>query len=259
MGLTKRSNLIQSLIKALDIIELLDSKGEMGISDIGQELGLQKSTVYRLISTLKHKGYVVQNAANSKYSNSFKLFEMGNNVVEGLGLRRQAQPFMEKLAERSHEAVNLAIMDGKHMLYIDKIESSETIKVDLRVGKRLPAYCTGLGKAMLAYMPPEKTIEFFAHENLVKYTKNTIIELPKLLEELEKVREKGYCIDNEEYVQGLVCVAAPVMSFKGEVVAALSIAVPKYRLDGGDKDLNEMIKLVKEAADGLSVQLGYGR
>lgn len=255
--MAKRSSMVQSLIKALDILELLDKKGEMGISEISESLGQEKSTVHRLISTLKFKGYVIQNPSNQKYSNSFKLFEMGNNVVEELGLRRQAQPFMEELAEKSHEAVNLAILDGRYMLYIDKIESSETIKVDLNIGKRLPSYCTGLGKAMLAYIPEERLEELFKGEKFTKFTKNTVSSLAELKEQLKRIRERGYSIDNEEYVAGLVCVAAPVMSFRGEVVAALSIAVPKYRLDEGKKDLNYIVELVKDAAAKFSLQLGY--
>ncbi|MBA1334776.1 MAG: Transcriptional regulator, IclR family [Firmicutes bacterium] len=255
--MTKRSNMVQSLVRALDIIELLDREGELGISEISNTLGLEKTTVHRLISTLKFKGYVAQNKSNQKYSNSFKLFEMGNNVVEGLGLRRQAQPFMEELAEKSHEAVNLAILNGKHMFYIDKIESSETIKVDLRIGKRLPVYCTGLGKAMLAFMPEERVHELFKGETFVKYTKNTIDNVQGLMLELRRIKAQGYSIDNEEYIPGLVCVAAPVMSFRGEAVAALSVAVPKYRLEEGERDLGCLIGLVRTAAEKLSREMGH--
>jgi len=249
--------MVQSLVRALDIIELLDREGELGISEISNTLGLEKTTVHRLISTLKFKGYVAQNKSNQKYSNSFKLFEMGNNVVEGLGLRRQAQPFMEELAEKSHEAVNLAILNGKHMFYIDKIESSETIKVDLRIGKRLPVYCTGLGKAMLAFMPEERVHELFKGETFVKYTKNTIDNVQGLMLELRRIKAQGYSIDNEEYIPGLVCVAAPVMSFRGEAVAALSVAVPKYRLEEGERDLGCLIGLVRTAAEKLSREMGH--
>lgn len=255
--MTKRSNMVQSLVRALDIIELLDREGELGISEISSILGLEKTTVHRLISTLKFKGYVAQNKSNQKYSNSFKLFEMGNNVVEGLGLRRQAQPFMEELAEKSHEAVNLAILDGKRMVYIDKIESSETIKVDLRIGKRLPVYCTGLGKVMLAFMPEERVHEMFKGETFVKYTINTTDNIQGLMIELRRIKAQGYSIDNEEYVPGLVCVAAPVMSFRGEVVAALSVAAPKYRLEEGERDLDCMINLVRTAARKLSREMGH--
>lgn len=253
----KRSNLVQSVIRALEILELLDVEKELGISEISDMLGLEKSTVHRLISTLKHKGYVMQNSSNYKYSNSFKLFEMGNNVVERLGLRRQAQPYMEELAEKSHETVNLAIMDGKDIIYIDKIESPETIKVDLNVGKRLPSYCTGLGKAMLAFMPEGKVVDLLREETLIPYTKNTITDMEALINELRKIREQGYSIDNEEYVEGLVCVASPIRNYRGEAVAAMSIALPKYRIDEGKKNLEYIVDLIRGISDRFSRQLAF--
>lgn len=254
--MVKKSNLVKSVIKALDIIEILNKENEMGISEISQKLGMDHSTVYRLVSTLKYKGYVKQNTKTKRYSNSFKLFELGNNVVERLGLRREAQPFLEELAENTHETVNLAVMDGKHVLYIDKIESTETIKVDLNIGKRLPSYCTGLGKVMLAYMPESKVKQLLKDEEFIKYTNHTITSIKELIEQLKEIRKQGYGIDNEEYVKGLVCLAAPVRISGGKVVAAISIAVPKYRYLGGETQ-PKYAALLKKAADSLSKKLGY--
>jgi len=173
-----------------------------------------------------------------------------------LGLRRQAQPFLEELAEQTHETVNLAILDGKHVLYIDKIESPETIKVDLNIGKRLPSYCTGLGKAMLAQMSEKKVKQLFKEETLTAYTPNTITSIEDLLAELSKIKRQGYSIDNEEYVKGLVCIAAPVKDYRGETVAAMSIAIPEYRYKTAKHNI-DYIYLVKKAACGFSRQLGY--
>lgn len=255
--MAKRSNLVQSVIRALDILETLDTYGELGISEISDRLDLDKSTVYRIISTLKQKGCVIQNSTDHRYSNSLKLWEMGNNVVERLGVRRQAQPFMERLVIESHETVNLAVMDGKHVIYIDKIESDEIIKADLNVGKRLPSYCTGLGKAMLAFMPEERVKELLRDEKFIKHTSKTVNNLQELIKQLEEIRKKGYCIDDEEYVDGIMCVAAPVMNYKKEVIAAISIAIPKYRIDAGERDVEHIAGLVKTAAVELSGQLGY--
>ena len=255
--MAKRSNLVQSIIRAFDILETLDSFGELGISEVSEKLNLDKSTVYRIISTLKHKGCVVQNNTDQKYSNSLKLWEMGNNGVERLGVRRQAQPFMERLVIESHETVNLAVMDGKHVIYIDKIESDEIIKADLNVGKRLPSYCTGLGKAMLAFMPEERVKDLLQNEKFVKYTRKTVGNLQELIKQLEEIRQKGYCIDDEEYVEGIKCIASPVMNYTKEVVAAISIAIPKYRIDAGERNVEHIAGLVRTAAVGLSEQLGY--
>ncbi|KYO63800.1 IclR family transcriptional regulator [Thermovenabulum gondwanense] len=251
----ENKNLVKSVIKALEIIELLNVEGELSIKEISTKLELEKTTVHRLITTLKEKGYVIQNDKDRRYSNSFKLFELGNRTIERLGLRRQAQPYLEELAEKSHETVNLAILDGKYVMYIDKIESSETIKVALEIGKKLPCYCTGLGKAILAYMSEQKVLELLKSEPLKEFTPNTITDLSKLMRELRKIREQGYSVDNEEYVQGLICVASPIINKQGEPIAAMSIAIPKYRIEEGKKDLDYFASLVKETAQKFSKEL----
>ncbi|HCL78906.1 MAG TPA: IclR family transcriptional regulator, partial [Synergistaceae bacterium] len=152
---------------------------------------------------------------------SFRFFEMGNTVVKRHGLRQQGAPFLRDLSTRTNEAVNLAILDGDGVIYIDKIESRSTIKVDLSVGKRLPAYCTGLGKVLLAWMPGEKVHELLAPFPKRRFTQNTIVTCEALEESLRTVRKQGYSVDNEEYIEGLVCIAAPVRGRTGEVVAAM--------------------------------------
>lgn len=255
-SMSERSNFVKSVIKALDILEILDKKHELGISELSELLEWDKSTVHRIITTLKQKGYVIQNSANQKYANSIKLFEMGNNVVERLGLRRQAQPYLERLAGTTHETVNLAIIDGNHVIYIDKIESPATIKVDLNIGKKLPLFCTGLGKTMLAFMSEEDMNSLLSHEKFIQYTKNTVKNMADLGRQLRDIREKGYALDDEEYVEGLKCVAAPIRNYKGEVFAAVSIAVPKYRYEEGEKTFG-YIRLVKETALEISRELGF--
>ena len=255
-NMSERSNFVKSVIKAFDILEILDKKHEMGISELSEILEWDKSTVHRLVTTLKQKGYVVQNGSNQKYSNSIKLFEMGNNVVERLGLRRQAQPYLEKLAGITHETVNLAIIDGKHVIYIDKIESPATIKVDLNIGKKLPIFCTGLGKIMLAYMSESEIKELLSGEAFIQYTKNTVKNIDELMKQLKEIRGKGFALDDEEYVEGLQCVAAPIRNYKSEVVAAVSVAVPKYRYEEGEKNFR-YTKLVLDTAYEISKELGF--
>ncbi|MDD2206370.1 MAG: IclR family transcriptional regulator [Aminobacterium sp.] len=255
-GSKKSSGYVQSIERAMSIIEILDERGELGISEMSNLLSLERSTVHRIVSTLKGLGYVNQNQANHKYSNSFKLFEIGNNVVKSLGLRKQAMPFMRELSEKTNEAVNLAVMDGKYVIYIDKIESQSTIKVDLSIGKRMPSYCTGLGKIMLAYMPEHQVRALLQDEPFIRFTENTVTNFDELLEHLVTIRQQGYCIDNEEYVEGLFCVAAPVWGHSGEVFAALSVAVPKF-LYADTERLIAIRDLVIDVAKRFSTTLGY--
>lgn len=253
--MSERSNLVKSVIKALDLMEVLAGKGELSIGELNDHLGWDKSTIHRLLSTLREKGYVQQNSQNQKYRAGIKMFEIGNQVVERLGFRRQCQPYLESLAAMTKETVNLAVRDGKDIIYIDKIESSATIKVDLAVGKRLPMYCTGLGKAILAHMPEQEALNILQSETMIAHTPKTLVTPEAIQEQLALIRQKGYSLDDEEYVEGLVCVAAPIRNHRGEVMAALSIAVPQYRFVEGERTLH-YTKKVAETAGKISSELG---
>jgi len=253
--LAKKEYVVNSVLKALDIMEVLDQETELGVSEIARRLDMEKSTVYRLINSLKLRGYVMQNTDNQKYSNGFRLFEMGNNVVKNMGLRKQAFPFLQELSRVTGEAVNLAVRDGKYVVYLDKMESSATIKVDLVVGKRMPMYCTGLGKILLAYLPPELVEELLKEEVFEQFTSNTHRDLASLMSELKDIRVQGYGWDKEEYVLGLVCIAAPVFGVGGEIVAALSAALPKFRYEPDPGKYEEAKDHVVEVAHKLTMAL----
>ncbi|MDK2958886.1 MAG: IclR family transcriptional regulator, regulon repressor [Synergistaceae bacterium] len=253
----QKFNGVQSIERAFAIIELLDETGELGIAEISRRLSLERSTVHRIASTLRHLGYLSQNPSNPKYSNSFRFFEIGNNVVKRLGLRQQAAPFLRELSEKTHEAVNLAILDGNEVIFIDKIESQSTIKVDLAVGKRFPSYCTGLGKTFLAWLPEGEVADLVGPPPFVKYTKNTITELPKLMEELRQIRKDGFSLDNEEFVEGLLCLGVPVRSRSGDVVAALSVALPKYLYAGDEVKIGSVCAVLMDVAYRFSCSLGF--
>jgi len=239
--LPKREYVVKSVLKALDILELLDEEPGLTITEIARRLEMEKSTAYRLVNSLRLRGYVRQDKETRKYFNGFRLFEMGSNVVKDMELKKLALPFLQELSQRTGEAVNLAIRDGNDVVYLDKIESGATIKVDLHVGKRMPMYCTGLGKALLAFMPAEEVEALLSGEVFRPFTPNTHKDLPSLMRDLERIRQRGYAFDDEEYVKDLVCIAAPVFGTGGDVVAALSVALPKYRYES-DPDKYKKIK-----------------
>jgi len=257
MEKNRKSSSIQSIERAFSIIDFLDSMGEMGISEMSRHLSLERSTVHRIVSTMKNLGYLTQNPMNAKYSNSFRFFEIGNNVVKRLGLRQQCAPFLRELSEQTHEAVNLAILDGNMVIYIDKIESKSTIKVDLSVGKRFPPYCTGLGKALLAWLPDNRIDEILGAPPFRRFTPNTLTTRKAVKEELQKVRKNGFSVDDEEYVQGLLCIAAPVRGSSGEVIAALSVALPKFTNSIEEEKIKKVSGLLVDVACRFSRSLGY--
>ncbi len=253
--MANREYVVKSVLKALDILELLDSEPGLGVTEISGRLEMEKSTAFRLLNSLMLRGYVRKDPESHRYSNGFRLFEMGNNVVRNMGLKEQAFPFLQELSRRTGEAVNLAIRDGKDVVYLDKIESQATIKVDLHVGKRMPMYCTGLGKALLAFMDPEEVKGLYPDETFERFTQNTHRNLSSLMKELKRIRKQGFAWDNEEYVRDILCIAAPVFGTGGDVVAALSVALPKFRYDSDHGKFEETRDHVIEVAGKLSLAL----
>lgn len=252
----ERSNQVKSVKKALLILEELSLAGQLSVKELSLRLSLDKATIHRLLSTLKDCGYVNQNKNNRNYANSMKIFAMGTRVMEKAGLKQAARPFVEELAEKTGETVNLSARSGGDVIYIDKIESSSTIKVGISIGTSVPGYCTGMGKAVLAYLPAEEQKNALADVVYRKYTANTADNQEVLLQRLEKVRAAGFSMDDEEFVEGLISFGAPIFDFYGMPVGAISVSCPKYRFD---QALHEDIyaHLVMDMAEKISLELGY--
>ncbi len=154
-----KSNSVKSVMKAFLIMEELDKSGELSIGELSERLLMDKATVHRLVTTIKDAGYVNQNQNSKKYSNSLKLLAMGNRVMDKTGIRHISRPYMEELAEKTGETINLGVRVENKIIYIDKLESSSTIKVGLGIGTSVPSYCSGLGKAILAFTSDEQKEE----------------------------------------------------------------------------------------------------
>jgi DNA-binding IclR family transcriptional regulator len=252
----EKTNNVKSVEKALLILDVLSDADELSLSEISQQLQIDKGTTHRLTATLRSAGYVEQNIKNKKYSLSFKVFEMGNKTVDKRGLRKTAEPFIEDCSKLVGETVNLGIRHKSNVIYIDKIESHETIKVGLSIGKKIPLYCTGLGKVMLAFYKIDLLESILSDQIFVEFTTHTVKNKNALMEQLRKIRKDGYFIDFEEYIEGLICIAAPIFDYLNEPVAAISISIPKYRFDNNDNKINYS-KIVIDTANKISTKLGY--
>lgn len=247
---------IRSVAKALSILDLLARNGrEMSLSEISGEMGSAKSTVHGLLVTLKDFHYVEQESFGGKYRLGIRLFEMGNIVANSWDVRRIAAPHIERLVDELEETVHLAVLNEDRVLYIDKRESRRSIRIVSQVGMRLPAHCSGVGKALLAYLPPAQLQRLVASQGLPSFTSNTITDLRRLEEELELIRERGYAVDNEEIMEGLRCVAAPIRNNSGVVCAAISVSGPVARLVG-DR-FARVVEMVMGTAAEISAGLGY--
>lgn len=251
-----KSNSVKSVMKAFLIMEELDKSGELSIGELSERLLMDKATVHRLVTTIKDAGYVNQNQNSKKYSNSLKLLAMGNRVMDKTGIRHISRPYMEELAEKTGETINLGVRVENKIIYIDKLESSSTIKVGLGIGTSVPSYCSGLGKAILAFTSDEQKEEILDSISFEKFTDHSITDRASLNKELNKIKKKGFSIDDEEYVVGLICFGAPIFDFHGNPIAAISVSCPKYRYDE-KSHLQLYTGLALEAARNISKRMGY--
>lgn len=252
----EKSNGVKSVRKAFLIMEELDKSGELSIGDLSERLLMDKATVHRLINTIKDAGYVNQNHDSKKYSNSLKLLAMGNRVMDKTGVKHISRPYMEELAEKTDETINLGVRVENKIIYIDKLESNSTIKVGLGIGTSVPCYCSGLGKAILAFTSDEEREEILDSISFEKFTDHSITDRALLTEELNRIKKNGFSIDDEEYVVGLICFGAPIFDFHGDPIAAISVSCPKYRYDEA-RHLNLYAGLAVEAARNISKKMGY--
>jgi IclR family transcriptional regulator, KDG regulon repressor len=247
---------IQSVARALAILDTLaEARGELALHEIAERLALAKSTAHGLISTLRDFGYVEQNVFTAKYKLGLRLFEVGSVVALGWDVRSVAAPYIQRLVEEMRETVHLVILDKYEVLYIDKRETSESLRIASQVGMRLPAHCTGVGKVLMAHLTPEERREIIAVKGLPRYTRNTLTDADALEAELCRVREQGYSIDNQEIMDSLRCVAAPIRDQSGNVISAISLSGPVSRMQG--QRFQTAVKLVTKTAAEISASLGY--
>jgi len=250
--------LLQSIIRAFRIAEMLAKEGELGVTEIDVRLGIDKSTAYRILATLREIGYVRQNPVNSKYSNTPKFSLLGGTGADMQQIRELAWPVLRSLSDRVGEAVNLGCLDGADIVYVERIQCDEMIQVNLPVGQRMPAYCSALGKAILAHMPRETVRKLFSGTSFVQFTERTVKSLEMLLAELEIIRANRFARDMEESHKGLSCLAAPVFLASGKVAAGISVSFPTFRHPDMKETERTIVPALRDAAAGISGELGYG-
>ncbi|MBU8588994.1 IclR family transcriptional regulator [Priestia megaterium] len=250
-----KGDTVQSVDRALAILGIVSQHNQIGITDICKSLDLNKTTVYRLLSTLMNNGYIEQVKGSNKYRCTFKLFEMGNKKIQDLDLLEEAKPALEKLADLTKETVHLVVEEGTEIVYIHKVESTNTIRMHTWVGKKNPMYRTAVGKAILAFSDKEKAIDIWNKSEIVQNTPYTITNIDDFLEQLVLVRKNGYAIDNEETEIGIRCVAAPILDFSKNVIGALSISIPTIRFP--ENEIEVYGNQVKKCSEVISKKLGY--
>ena len=255
----KAEYIIQAVSHALDLLEQFHGDvDELGVTELSKRLKLHKNNVFRLLATLESRGYIEQNKATENYRLGLKSLELGQTFIKQMGLLRQAKPILEKLVAECNETSYVAIFKEGHIVYLDVVETDLTVRVVSRVGSRLPAYCTAAGKVHLAFMADEEVEAVLPLGELKQYSTNTLTDRETLKQELRKVAEQGYAIDNEELDLGVRCVAVPIRDYTRRIVGAVSISGPSMRLND-ERIEKELVPLVMQAGEELSTRLGYHR
>lgn len=250
---------IRAVDRALELLGVFSTaESELTLTELSNRLNLNPSTTYRLLVTLESRDYVEQNPESGRYRLGVACLRLGSVFLSQVDLRKRALPLLERLRDECKETVHLAILDRHRMevVYLEKLEGLLPIGLmSSRVGGRAPAYCTGLGKSMLAYEQEEIVREFYAATGLQVYTPHTITSIDDLLRELSAIRKRGYAIDNAEHEPDVKCVAAPVWNHQHAVVGAISVSGPLERID---RLLAEhgLIEKLRETAREASTRMG---
>jgi DNA-binding IclR family transcriptional regulator len=208
---------IMSLAKALKILESFKDSPEMGISEISKKMSLHKSNVYDILATFESLGYVGQNK-NGKYHLGLKILELSHVITGYMGFRRNAYPYMLKIAEKTGETVYLGVPDGTDVLYLDAAYPGSVFNTRSMLGERAPMYCTGIGKVILANLGKDMWELVFAQPK-IKFTENTILDKQRLHDSLMEILARSYAVDNMEHEHGITCVGMAIINDLGEVAA----------------------------------------
>jgi IclR family KDG regulon transcriptional repressor len=243
---------IQSLARGLKILDILgQASGGVSITELAENLQVDKASASRLASTLARYGYVEKDEVTRRYQLGPQVVSLSRSVLTRLPLREAAKPFLRQLMETTGECTHLAVPAQGKALYIDQVESPATLRVNAQVGTMNPLHCTALGKVLLAFghLPPPDSLE--------RHTPHTITSKKLLRQHLEGVRQAGYAVDDEEFDPGVRCIAVPVFDFRGKVIGSIGISGPASRIT--PERLPALAQRVMEAGKALSERMTFTR
>ena len=244
---------VSSLAKGLRVLELLAKNGDMSASGVAGHLDTSRAASHRFLTTLRDLGYV-EKTGKGQFRLTFKVVELGMRKLDGFKIRQSVHPFLQEMALACGETVNLGHWDGTAIIHLDKINSTEILRLDVGLGALAPAYCTGLGKAVLAFLPDDELEDYLQSTEWVAMSPKTITTPEKLKAEIQKTKKRGYAIDDEELSLGLRCVAAPVFDHRGRPTYALSVSGPTQRMT--KKKINAILSKLLPLCSRISRMIG---
>src|SRR5712691_2257549 len=251
----------KSLERGLAILSSFASaRPLLGVSELGRDIGLSRSTTHRYVATLAALGYLQQDSSTKKYRLGPRVLDLGFSAINSMELREVAAPHLRQLSDDTGYTVNMAILDGLDIVYVERCRSSRRgqreIDLNLHVGARLPAYCTSLGKVLLAFLPVDERAARLEEIDFFRRGPNTVTSKTALIAELKRARDDGFAINNEELAYGLRSIAAPILSHDGEAAAAINLAVHSSMVSMTDL-VAGLSPTLRRAAEEISAHLGY--
>ena len=247
---------MKSLLKAIDTIDAVAEAGSVGIRQLSSLTGFPPSTIHRIVTTLVEKNYFQQDPVTKRYSLSFRFLELGTRYQQQTHLTTIALPHLEQLMAATRESVNLAVRDGDNMVYLDVVQSNYSmLQLFTRPGARVPLYATGVGKLFLSQMQDAELDAYLKRSNPVAYTSHTLVKRANLIIDLQKIRSRGYSVDNQEMEEGVRCVAALIFDHQGKPAASVSVSGAAMRVT--PDRIEQFGTLVKACATAISSQLGF--
>jgi DNA-binding IclR family transcriptional regulator len=251
----EEKNPIQVSERIFHTLEYLAASGPTGLLDLSKALGLNKTTVHRILNSLICMDYVTQDPVTLKYRLTFKLCGIANQILSQSSIIELARPYIQALAQEAGETVHLVQLSGTHAVYIDKMEAPKnSVRMISMVGKRIPLYCSGVGKAMLADMPDSEVEAIWNRSEIRPLTSYTITDYETFHAVLEQIRRDGYAMDNEENELGVRCIAVSIADFSGKPTYAISISGPKSRMD--EERIAFLCPLILEAKAAIQRETG---
>jgi DNA-binding IclR family transcriptional regulator len=255
-SLSKGVNLYQlhSLDRAVAVLEMLsESETALSLAEVCQRLHLHKSTAHRSLMVLERSA-LIERTPENRYRLGLKLYELGNRAVEQVDLRTRVHPYFRRLAAQVGETVHLSVLQKTSIVYLDKVEPNRRVCVSSKTGSSNPVYCTAMGKAMLAFQPPAVIEKVISRIRFVRFTHKTLGSKEALMKALERVRRRGYAIDDQEIEVGVRCVGAPIFDERHQAIAAVSVSGPTTRITA--TNMPEIAEHLLRCCRDISLSLG---
>jgi DNA-binding IclR family transcriptional regulator len=250
-----KNDIIQSLDKGLSLLEIVEQATHpVTLHYLWGRLKWDKATIFRMLRTLERRGYLLRDDSRKEYSLGPKIYGLYSALLRELDLQKMAKPLLKEISSKYHETAHLAVSVGDRVVFIDRSAVSNFNSINTQIGASEPTYCTAVGKAMIAFIGQDD-LGAYLPKSLTRYTTKTIVGLPALTVELHEIQSRGYAVDNEEYIDGIRCVAAPIFNDQNAPIAAIGISAPVFRLPL--EKLEKCGEDLKEKALGISKRFGF--